>query len=344
MSKPRTEIVDVLECGCNPGKAYASRSSFRNHFSSNRHKAWEKDRHADERAGVTVDVLSRRLEACRLHNRSLAERVRELEGALFASSNKRSVSEALKRKVAAGQRWRCRGCGDVLSHVFEVDHARPLWAGPTRRTTCRRCAGSATGRRPRRTGRGSAWRRGRIFFARKRKMSQFTVYVDTTPSDQVAEQPSSTTVIATEGETSPPTTESETYGQIAKRYQNADSVTKQLVRQDLEENIDRFSIFFWSDKCTEGVRKAISRNILDITMEQPEFTERVLEQFCENRESAICDSCTICLERLLSNEEGELLPTKTQTLECGHVFHEVCIQRWKIKGKKHVRIVAMRRQ
>lgn len=143
------ELLDVLQCGCNPGKAYSSRSSFRNHFASNRHKAWEKDRKHDEKHDVSLDVLVRRLEACEIDKRALLRRVNELEHAIFTMPNRRAVSDSKKKRIAAGQKWRCNACKSVLSHVFEVDHIKPLYLGggntdPNLQALCRECHGQKT--------------------------------------------------------------------------------------------------------------------------------------------------------------------------------------------------------
>ena len=143
------DIVETLECACNPGKAYASRASFKNHFGSNRHKAWEKDQNTDEKAGVSLDVLTRRLEALKLENRALAKRVADLEAAIFAMPHKRAVTDAQKKKVAAGQMWKCATCKATLSHVFEVDHIKPLFlgggnTGDNLQALCRECHGKKT--------------------------------------------------------------------------------------------------------------------------------------------------------------------------------------------------------
>lgn len=39
---------------------------------------------------------------------------------------KRCVSSLLKRKVAAGQAWRCKLCDELLDAFYEVDHIVPL--------------------------------------------------------------------------------------------------------------------------------------------------------------------------------------------------------------------------
>jgi hypothetical protein len=42
---------------------------------------------------------------------------------------KRKMSEVVKKQVAAGQKWTCWKCRDMLSSSFEVDHNVPLWKG-----------------------------------------------------------------------------------------------------------------------------------------------------------------------------------------------------------------------
>jgi 5-methylcytosine-specific restriction protein A len=143
------QIAETFECGCNPGKAYASRSSFKNHFGSNRHKAWEKDRHTDAKTAVAADVLARKLEACTIENRALAKRIADLESAIFSMPNKRAVTDSQKKKVAAGQKWKCEACKSTLSHVFEVDHIKPLFLGggnssDNLQALCRECHGKKT--------------------------------------------------------------------------------------------------------------------------------------------------------------------------------------------------------
>jgi hypothetical protein len=44
-------------------------------------------------------------------------------------THKRSVSETLKKTVAAGQQWKCARCDSMLSAFYEVDHKRALWLG-----------------------------------------------------------------------------------------------------------------------------------------------------------------------------------------------------------------------
>lgn len=42
---------------------------------------------------------------------------------------KRNVSEAAKKRVAALQRWNCAACCELLDATFEVDHVVALWRG-----------------------------------------------------------------------------------------------------------------------------------------------------------------------------------------------------------------------
>jgi 5-methylcytosine-specific restriction endonuclease McrA len=42
---------------------------------------------------------------------------------------KRNVSNLLKKKVAAGQSWKCGTCKTTLDETYEVDHVVPLFKG-----------------------------------------------------------------------------------------------------------------------------------------------------------------------------------------------------------------------
>ena len=64
-------------------------------------------------------------------------------------TTKRSVSETKKKFVAARQGWRCKTCGNQLSHTFEVDHIRELGEQGTNHVDnleakCRECHGRKT--------------------------------------------------------------------------------------------------------------------------------------------------------------------------------------------------------
>lgn len=51
------------------------------------------------------------------------------------SSNKtterRKVSSLLKKRIAAGQQWRCGACQNLLDETYEVDHRLALFQGGT---------------------------------------------------------------------------------------------------------------------------------------------------------------------------------------------------------------------
>lgn len=44
---------------------------------------------------------------------------------------KRHVTNAMKKKVAAEQRWQCNLCDVLLNETYEVDHKIPLWKNGT---------------------------------------------------------------------------------------------------------------------------------------------------------------------------------------------------------------------
>jgi 5-methylcytosine-specific restriction endonuclease McrA len=144
------ELVESLEWGCNPSRPYASRATFGAHASSNRHIAWASDR---ARLGAVksetgADILRRRLEAAEAEKRALAARFAELEAAAIfgLGFSRRSVSGPKKKRVAAGQAWRCPGCDETLSCVFELDHKTHLFAGGdslelNMQAVCRECHG-----------------------------------------------------------------------------------------------------------------------------------------------------------------------------------------------------------
>ena len=45
--------------------------------------------------------------------------------------HKRGVNGHLKRWIAAQARWCCRGCDEVVDHLYEIDHIVPLHKGGT---------------------------------------------------------------------------------------------------------------------------------------------------------------------------------------------------------------------
>ena len=46
-----------------------------------------------------------------------------------SAPKKRNVSEALKKTVAASQKWQCNICHELLESTFQVDHIRDLQFG-----------------------------------------------------------------------------------------------------------------------------------------------------------------------------------------------------------------------
>lgn len=61
----------------------------------------------------------------------------------------RSVSQLMKKQVAAKQQWRCGHCQNVLDASYEVDHILALYKGGTNEeenlvALCRNCHGKKT--------------------------------------------------------------------------------------------------------------------------------------------------------------------------------------------------------
>jgi 5-methylcytosine-specific restriction endonuclease McrA len=66
-----------------------------------------------------------------------------------ARRQRRKVTGHMKRVVAAGQRWRCAGCDELLPASYEVDHTVPLFSGGSSafsnlRALCNACHGAKT--------------------------------------------------------------------------------------------------------------------------------------------------------------------------------------------------------
>ena len=64
-------------------------------------------------------------------------------------TNKRSVSNGVKKMVASNQLWRCKSCNMLLNATYEVDHIVPLYKGGTNeiynlQALCRNCHGNKT--------------------------------------------------------------------------------------------------------------------------------------------------------------------------------------------------------
>lgn len=61
----------------------------------------------------------------------------------------RSVSQLLKKQIAARQQWKCGHCLSILDASYEVDHVLALYKGGTNEDTnlvalCRNCHGKKT--------------------------------------------------------------------------------------------------------------------------------------------------------------------------------------------------------
>ena len=67
----------------------------------------------------------------------------------FKETEKRAVSNLMKKKVAADQSWKCGACQETLDESYEVDHKLALYKGGTNDITnlvalCRNCHGKKT--------------------------------------------------------------------------------------------------------------------------------------------------------------------------------------------------------
>ena len=67
----------------------------------------------------------------------------------YTSTEKRSVTNLMKKKVAADQQWKCGGCGETLDESYEVDHKLALYKGGSNDAAnlvalCRNCHGKKT--------------------------------------------------------------------------------------------------------------------------------------------------------------------------------------------------------
>lgn len=63
--------------------------------------------------------------------------------------SKRAVTNLMKKKVAAEQKWKCDGCAETLDESYEVDHKLALFQGGTNDVEnlvalCRNCHGKKT--------------------------------------------------------------------------------------------------------------------------------------------------------------------------------------------------------
>ena len=134
-------LIQLLTCECNPGKVYASKSTFTSHAKSRRHHQWETGTESKQvrvRSETEIRKLKRRI-----------VQLEHLVQNLCAKPRGRRVSEAAKKKVASAQSWRCAECTTILPSCYEVDHIVPLWKHGTNdvsnlRALCRNCHGCKT--------------------------------------------------------------------------------------------------------------------------------------------------------------------------------------------------------
>lgn len=62
---------------------------------------------------------------------------------------RKRLTQLMKKKIAARDKWRCQLCGALVSHCFEIDHKIPQSQGGSHdernlRTLCRECHGIVT--------------------------------------------------------------------------------------------------------------------------------------------------------------------------------------------------------
>jgi 5-methylcytosine-specific restriction endonuclease McrA len=134
-------IIQSLTCECNPGKVYASKSTFSSHIKSRRHQQWEvgnESKHVRIRSETEIRRLKRRI-----------VQLEQLVQDLCTKPRGRRVSEAVKKRVASSQSWKCAECEVMLPSCYEVDHVIPLWKHGSNdvtnlRALCRNCHGCKT--------------------------------------------------------------------------------------------------------------------------------------------------------------------------------------------------------
>jgi hypothetical protein len=86
-----TKLIQRLNCECNPGKIYASKSTFNKHRSSKRHKQWElQNQELDHRK--TITKLQNYNTALETKFKRLEQRYNKLKG-LYEKSLKTSLNQ-----------------------------------------------------------------------------------------------------------------------------------------------------------------------------------------------------------------------------------------------------------
>jgi 5-methylcytosine-specific restriction protein A len=106
-----------LECPCWPGKRFASEGSLRTHRLSQRHQLFD--------ARLEIADLRRQLTQSTNARAALERTVQELA----TQPRLRRVTERVKKRIAAAQRWKCAQCDAMLDATYQIDHRIPLWQG-----------------------------------------------------------------------------------------------------------------------------------------------------------------------------------------------------------------------
>jgi hypothetical protein len=65
------------------------------------------------------------------------------------NTNKRNISQTIKKMVASNQKWHCTHCKNILDYTYEIDHIIPLYKGGSNeiynlQALCRNCHGKKT--------------------------------------------------------------------------------------------------------------------------------------------------------------------------------------------------------
>ena len=64
--------------------------------------------------------------------------------ATTAPARRSYITPLVKKRVAAGQKWRCASCKSLLDETYELDHVKPLFRGGANdesklQALCKRC-------------------------------------------------------------------------------------------------------------------------------------------------------------------------------------------------------------
>ena len=111
-------LVESLTCECWPGKVFANKSTLRKHQQSQRHT--EHTKRNEER---NLRVRNAELE-CQVAK--LQHDYNKVVGYL-RNPKRRTVSERMKKEVAARAKWKCERCTKTVNANYEIDHIIPLY-------------------------------------------------------------------------------------------------------------------------------------------------------------------------------------------------------------------------